>query len=149
MSYNLSVKELNEIIKSKKSKPKDEKDPVKNFLLYILNLINIIFYGDTFIKDTKEKLNDQKIKLQKIYDDLMSSDSGTTYNNIYKNVPNPRDMVYFVSGNNKDIMGAYNNVNNAFTNMIIATKSDSIVENSKENIKYEVLYDDDKFQNII
>ena len=138
MSYNLSVNELRDFIKLYIKKPKDETDDiVAKLLLYQLYIMNIIFYGDTFVEDTKKRLNMEKLKLQKIYDDIISSDKSNNYN-----LPNPRDMVYFATGNNKEIITVYDNINNALNTIFDSLKSDKINQDSKVIKNEAPIYDD-------
>lgn len=78
-------------------------------------MLQLLFYGDTLSKDITNSYKEQRDKLQKIYDDLKLSYGPTTsINSIFNNLPNPRDILYFASGNKEDLVKPYDDAAKTF-----------------------------------
>jgi hypothetical protein len=104
----LSLEDLKMYIKNHVPDKVKTPDTYTKYLLYYLNMAQLVFYGDTLGKDMSDSLDVQKAKLQKIYDDLkLSYGADPSFSSIFNTLPNPRDILYFASGNRDDLMKPY------------------------------------------
>jgi hypothetical protein len=108
MPTTLSLDELKEYIKNHKPDAVKVPDEYTKYLLYYLNMAQLLFYGDTLSQDVSDGLKVQKAKLEKIYNDLkITYGHNPSFSSVFNTFPNPRDILYFASGNRDDLMKPY------------------------------------------
>lgn len=151
MSYNLSLTELRDIIKNNTPTVVETVDDTGKYLLYLLRIANLLFYGDTLGADIKKYLEDERIKLQNIYDDIKSSYGTQGFYNHFSSLPNPRDLLYFLSGNRDDLLKPYDDASKALSKAIssITPEQQPLPSSSSSSQKISAIlsgvsiYDDD------
>ena len=95
MSSQLSLDELRSIIKNKYLKPVNMLDEKDKLINYYLGLLSVMLY------EPDKPINEIK-------DNLINK-----YNNISLNdIPNPEDILYFTTGEKKDLLGPINDIKN-------------------------------------
>lgn len=108
MPTTLSLEDLKTYIKNHVPDAVKTPDIYTKYLLYYLNMAQLVFYGDTLGKNISDGIDIQKAKLQTIYDDLkLSYGADPSFSSIFNTLPDPRDILYFASGNRDDLMKPY------------------------------------------